>query len=180
MEEIEVLNQRLIDHFGVDTSTGQAIFRISWASDETEMRLVPTLDSGIELLYPEVREVKKYPYMKDLYVLERLVVIPDINKAELPAYKMSYEPVWAYCDQDRQPVPPIWDATKFVIDTLYAALGKKSLRKYVEDEKDTTQEGREQKISELQAELFGNENDTTDAMAYGEAIVVPHTYKKES
>lgn len=180
MESIETLNHRLIEHFGIDTSTGRAIFRIVWANDETEKRRVPTLDSGIELLYPEVREVKKYPYLKDLYVLERLVFIPEVNQEELPTEKMSYEPVWAYCDANRMPVPPIWDATKFVIDCLYAALGKKSLRKYVEDEKDVTIEGRQQKIQELQNELFGNETDTGDALAYGEGVVVPTTYEKES
>ena len=56
------------------------MFRIVWANDETEIRLMATLDSGIEMLYPAVREVKKYPYLKDLYVLERLVVVPDVNQ----------------------------------------------------------------------------------------------------
>ena len=65
------------------------MFRITWANDETEMRLVGELDNGIQLLYPEVREVKKYPYLKDFYVLERLVVVPDINKEELPTQKLS-------------------------------------------------------------------------------------------
>lgn len=180
MESIETLNQRLIEHFGIDVSSGQAIFRIVWANDETEKRRVPTLDSGIELLYPEVREVKKYPYLKDLYVLERLVIVPDMDREELAGMKMSYEPVWAYCDGDRNPLPPIWPPTKFVIDCLYAALGKKSLRKYVQDEKDTSEEGRQQKITELQNELFGNETDTGDALAYREGVVVPTTYKKES
>ncbi len=179
MESIESLNQRLIDHFGIDTSTGQPIFRIVWADDQTEMRLVATLDSGIEMLYPAVREVKKYPFIRHLYLLERLVLVPDINKEELPAVKMSYEPVWVYKSQNGEALPPIWDATKFVIDTLYAALGKKSLRKYMEDEKETSVEGKEQKIIEMQQELFGNETDVGDALAYREGVVVPNNYKKD-
>jgi hypothetical protein len=59
------------------------------ANDETEKRLMRHMDSGIELLYPAVREVKKYPYLKDLYVLERLVVVPDVNRDELPTSKLS-------------------------------------------------------------------------------------------
>lgn len=179
MESLETLNQRLEDHFGVDTITGRTIFRIVWANDETEKRLVGELDNGVQLLYPEVREVKKYPYMKDLYVLERLVLVPEVNQNELPVSKQSYEPIWAYCDANRNPVPPIWDATKFVIDCLHAALGKKSLRKYVESEKDTTEEGRQERITNLQNELFGNETNTGDALAHKQGVVVPNNYKKE-
>ena len=50
------------------------MFRIVWANDETEKRLVSESDLGYQLLYPVVQEVKKYPYLKDLYVLERLVI----------------------------------------------------------------------------------------------------------
>jgi len=178
MESIETLNKRLVTHYGTDSTTGREMFRIVWANDQLEKRLVRELDNGITLLFPEVREVKKYPYLKDLYVLERLVVVPDMNAHELPTQMLSYEPIWAYRDADDNPLPPIWTATKFIVDSLYAALGKKSLRKYVDDEKNTTPEGREQRIQELQGELFGNETETADAMRYGEAIIVPTNYKK--
>jgi hypothetical protein len=179
MEKIEVLNQRLIDYYGMDTVTGQAMFRIVWANDETEKRLVYELESGVELLYPMVMEVKKYPYLKNLHVLERLVVVPDEQQKDLPANKLSYEPIWAYRSDDNRPLYPIWKATKFIVDTLYAALGKKSLAKYVEDEKYTTEEGREDRISELQSELFENETEVGDALAYEEGIVVPRNYEEE-
>lgn len=174
-ESIEVLNRRLKDHFGTDTVTGQVMYRIVWANDQLEKRLVDNI-GGIQLLFPEVREVKKYPYLKDLYVLERLVIVPDVNVAELPATKLSYEPIWGYGDENHNPLPPIWNATKLVIDTLHAALGKKSLRKYVDSEKNTTKEGRDERINELQAELFGNETDACDALRYKEGIVVPSNY----
>lgn len=179
MESIETLNQRLIDFYGNDSNTGKPIFRIVWANDQTEQRLVDTIDGYIQLLFPEVREVKKYPYMKDLYVLERLVVVPEVNEKELPVSKLSYEPVWAYCNAKREPVPPIWQATKFIVDTIYAALGKQSLAKYVDDEKNTTKEGRQQRIDDLQKELFGNETSAGDALRYREGITVPENYEKE-
>jgi hypothetical protein len=156
------------------------MFRIVWANDELEKRLIATLDSGIELLYPTVREVKKYPYLKDLYVLERLVVIPDTNAHELPTQKLSYEPLWAYRGPDANPIPPVWEATKFIVDTLYAALGKKSMAKYVDSEENTTPEGMDLRITKLAEELFGNETDTCDALRYKEGIVVPPNYKKEN
>jgi hypothetical protein len=38
----------------------------------------------------------------------------------------------------------------------------------------------DRRITKLVEELFGNETETGDAMAYGEAIVVPNSYKKEN
>jgi len=178
MESIETLNQRLINYYGTDVVTGQPSFRIVWAPDETEMRLVDMV-GGIQLLHAEVREVKKYPYMKEMYVLERLVAVPEISQHELPAVKISYEPIWSYCDGDQNALPPIWAATKFVVDTLFAALGKASMRKYIDSEKNTTPEGKEQRITELQGELFGDETNVGDALRYKQGIVVPPNYNKE-
>lgn len=178
MDTIELLNQNLIDEYGIDTETSQPLFRVVWSDDQLEKRLVYELASGVQLLHPMVMEVKKYSYLKHLYVLERLVVVPEDNRRELGDIKLSYEPVWVYKDVNNQPLPPVWIATKVVVDVLYAALGKKSMRKYVEDESETTKEGREQKIDKIVEELFGDETETGDALAYGEAIVVPPNYKK--
>jgi len=94
---------------------------------------------------------------------------------ELAGAKQSYEPIWTYRDAQNNALPPIWTATKVVVDILYAALGKKSLRKYIED---TSPEAKELRIDKLQQELFGNESETGDALAYKQAIVVPQTYEK--
>jgi hypothetical protein len=179
MESIETLNQRLIDEFGTDSNTNKPMFRIVFSDDQTEKIRITETESGVQLLFPEVKEIKKYSYIKGMYVLERLVIVPDMNRNEMLGTKLSYEPVWTYCDEKRVPVPPVWPATKFVIDTLYAALGKSSLRKYVDSEKNTTPEGREQRIQEMQLELFGNETETSDALRYREGIVVPSNYNKE-
>jgi len=179
METIETLNKRLIEHFGTDVVLGLPIFRIVWANEQTEIRLVDITDSGIQLLEATIMEVKKYPYLKDLYVLERLVLIPDIDQPSLPASKLSYEPIWAYRGPDGLPIAPIWNATKFIIDTLYAALGKSTLKKYVDSEKNTTAEGKEQRIKEISDELFGDETETGDALRYREGIVVPSNYDSD-
>ena len=173
MERIITLNDRLRTLYGIDSNTARPIFRIVWANDQFEKRLMGTLDSGIQLLYPIVREVKKYPYLNGLWVLERLVIVPDTQLEELPTQKLSYEPIWAFRDDRGQPLPPKWEAVKLIVDTLYAALGKKSLAKYVEDAKNTSEEGRQERIANLQQELFGNETEVTDALRYKEGIVVP-------
>ena len=77
-------------------------------------------------------------------------------------------------------LPPIMPATMFVIDTVYAALGKTSLAKYVEDEMNVTEEGRQQRIKTLEEQLFGDESGLEGkTFLTGEAIVVPRNYKKE-
>jgi hypothetical protein len=178
-KEIEYINKQLVDNYGVDTVTGRPMFRVVWADDQLEKRLVNTLDTGIELLFPEVREVKKYPYMKGMYTLERLVLVPEVNERDLPTQKLSYEPIWAFCNQNRDAVAPTWPASKFIVDTVYAAMGKSSLFKYKDDEKNTTEEGRQQRISELQDELFGDESGLMGKThkGVGEGIVVPSTYE---
>lgn len=175
MELITTINQRLIDHYGLDTSTGQPMFRVVWADDQTEKRRTDRLDSGIQLLYPVVREVKKYPYLKAMHVLERLVVVPEVDQHELADAKLSYEPIWAYKDGYDQPIPPMWEPTKFVVDTLYAALGKKSMAKYKEVVE--SPEEAEIRLNALTKELFGNETDAGDALAYHEGVTVPHNYE---
>jgi hypothetical protein len=175
METIETLNQRLVDYYGLDSDTGRPMFRIVWANDEVEKQMVNHTSSGFQLLYPVLAEVKKYPYLKDLYVLERLVVVPDINQPEIPVSKLSYEPIWCYRDSSGNSLPPVWDATQFVVDTLYAALGKKSLKKYVEPD---LNEEKEDRVKKIQDELFGNETEVGDALAYGSGVVVPSNYKK--
>lgn len=179
METIEALNKRLVDHYGLDSHTGYPMFRIVWSNDQLEKRKVSITDSGMQLLHPMVLEVKKYPYLKDVYILERLVIVPKDDQEEIPTSKLSYEPIWAYHTSDGEARPPVWEATKFIVDTLYAALGKKSMAKYVDSEKNTTPEGREQRITELHEELFGDETEVGDALRYKEGIVVPSNYKKE-
>lgn len=177
MEEVSSINAQLIEHYGVDTSTGQPQFRVVWSTDQLEKRLVEYTDTGVKLLFPEVREVKKYSYMLNMFVLERLVLVNEEDQKELNGLKMSYEPIWGFADDRRNPLQPKWEVAKIVIDTLYAALGKKSLAKYVED---TSPEKKSEEIKLLQDELFGNETEVGDALAYQSGVVVPHNYSKEN
>jgi hypothetical protein len=173
MESVETLNQRLIDHYGVDSNTNQPQFRIVFSDEQFEKRLVGYTPEGLHLLHPVIREMPKYSYIDGMYLLERLVII---DEPELPGVKLSYEPVWVFRDVHNNPLPPIWDAAKIVIDVLYAALGKKSLNKYVENE--DSLENKEKRIKKLEEELFGNETEVTDALSYREGVAGFH--KKEN
>lgn len=177
-ETIETLNKLLRDFYGIDTITSLPIWRIVFSDEQFEKRMMEYSDGGILLLTPEVREVKKYPWIKEKYVLERLVLIPEISKDELPTQKLSYEPIWVFQDEKENYLPPKFEASKFIIDTLYAAMGKGDLVKYKDPE---LEEGvNEKRVDNIQEELYGEESDVTDALARGEAIVVPHMPNAES
>lgn len=176
-ETIDTINEQLVNLYG-HTLEGQPIFRIVWSEDQFEKRLMGHTDSGIELLTPQVRTVPKYrQWIKERYVLERLVAVPEVNQSELPTVKMSYEPIWVFNDKFGNYIPPRIDAAKFIVDCLYAALGKKSLAKYKDEEALEEMADREgtkkRRTDKLMEELFGNETATTDALAYKTGVVVP-------
>ena len=175
-ETIETLNTRLIEYFGIETESSDPIFRVVWSDAQYENRLTDATDTGIQLLHPEVRKLRKYPYVKAKYVLERLVLVPDWQQNELAGAKKSYEPIWVFQDSKDNAVPPVWTAIKLIIDTLYAALGKSSMAKYVDEEAKNPQEAKEKRIAKLEEELFGDESFLLGRTITGEAISMPTNY----
>src|SRR5579859_7563955 len=178
MERLEILNQRLIDYYGVDTVSGHPIWRIVFSDDQYEKRLRTHTDEGFELNEPVIDLMPKYKQWIDgKYILERLEIINEINEL-LGTNKTSYECKWVYEDKDHNPLPPKWEITEFVITTFNAALGKSNFAKYTDES--IKPEAREQRIFNLEREMFGNETEIGDALAHKQAIVVPRNYEKES
>lgn len=174
-ETINTINDGLVNLFGREANSHQPMFRVVWSEDQFEKRMMDTTDEGLQLLSPEIRVVPKYrQWIKERYVLERLVIVPEFQQKELADAKVSYEPLWVFETQLGVYLPPRLDAAKFCIDTLYAALGKKSMAKYKDPE--AGQDGKEyrkQKVNELQEAMFGNESNVTDALAYRTGVTVP-------
>jgi hypothetical protein len=174
-ETIESINRQLIDLYGIDTVSGKPIWRIVWSEDQYEKRLVNVVDSGLFLTEPIVREVPKYRhYIREKYILEYLSIIPEFQKSDLPSTKVSYEPIWTFVDAQGNYLPPKLEAAKFIIDAINAARGKKSMAKYKEEGIDNPIEMQQQRVAQIEAELFGNETAITDALAHGQGIVVPN------
>jgi hypothetical protein len=183
-EKIETVNQYLADNFGIDTDDGEPIFRIVFSDDQFEKRQTKFTDSGIELLEPEVRMLPKYPWINGMYVLERRVIVPEVNIKELAAAKKSYEPVWVFQGANGFPVPPTIQGCKLIVDVLYAALGKKSLAKYKDEQASVKNaheayEANKSQIDKLENELFGDESGLNQQTinASGSGIIVPQNYK---
>jgi hypothetical protein len=182
MENIETINEFLRNQYGIDTDDSEPIFRVVWSEDQTEHRVCQFTESGMQLITPEVRLVKKYNYLSNLYVLERRVLVPEINQKELCGLKKSYEPLWVFHDRHGNPVRPTIQGCQFVVDAVYAALGKRGLKKYVDPLFGKTQEElvaeKEQRIDQIEADLFGDESgllgDTVTES--GSTIIVPKNY----
>ena len=80
---VDTLNQQLVNLFGIDTASADAMFRVVWSEDQHENRMVEKTDAGVLLLHPVRQLVRKYQHVKDKWILENLVVIPEHNRAEL-------------------------------------------------------------------------------------------------
>ncbi len=188
-EPIESINIQLKDQFGIDTITGLPIWRVVFSDDQLEKRygtyddFVPGTKIWLRQV-TEVREVHKYKqWIHQKYILERMVVVPDINEHELPDTKVSYEVIWVFEDRNGGYLPPRFDAAKFIIDTIYAAqYSNHSIAKYKDPE--STQENalqaKKERIDGIVEELFGDESGLLGTTITGESIIVPNNYKKDS
>lgn len=169
-ESIESINQQLIDLFGIDTITGLPMYRVVFSEDQLEKRLTQFTDSGLQLLHPEVRLLPKYrQWIQEKYVLENLVVVPIYSQSELPANKLTYEPLYVFETNEGVALPPTVWAAKFAVDSVHAAMGKHSMTKYVDDAVKNPHLAQE-RIAKLERELFGNETELGDALAHREGV----------
>lgn len=168
-ESIESINKRLLDEYGTEFS-GSPKFRVVFSEDQFEKRWTNFTDEGFELLQPEVRELPKYrQHIKAKYILERL--IPIVGETDLVS-KISYEPAWVFQDKNGNYLPPFFDGCQLIIDSIYAAMGRKDTFTRYKD-KNVSKEEREAHLRKIEDDLFGNESDLTDHLAQGTGIVVP-------
>lgn len=175
--EVEHINDLLRREYGIETTSDRPIYRVVWSNDQFEKRLMKYTDTGIELLTPEVREVPKYrQWAKDRYILEKLSYI-EIPVEEMTVNRISYEPLWSFVNNKLEYLPPRYDVCKLIIDSVNERLGKSTGVLY-KDVSENTEE-KQERVAQIQQELFGNETDTGDAIAHGEAIIVPRNYENE-
>lgn len=168
-EKIESLNRQLKDLYGIDTLTALPLWRIVWSEDQYEKRVTEYTDSGVALLFPEVRELPKYKqWIHEKYVLENLVLVPEQNQKELGRAKFSYEPIYVFMDRGMNYAAPCIEVAQWNIDCINAAKGQGNLAKY--KDKSESPDEREVRLQRIERELFGNETETGDALAHGEGV----------
>lgn len=186
---VDVINKSLKDLYSVDIVTGQPIFRVVYSEDQFEKRWMDTTDSGIQLLNRELREVPKYrQWLQNKHLLERLVVVPEINANDLPGQKLSYEPLFVFESGNGDYLPPTLQICKFCIDNVLAAqaeikymqTGKVSkdrhlMAKYKETNEEHLKKQKD-RIDSIQNELYGDESGLLGMTLNesGPTIIVPH------
>lgn len=178
-EEYNVLLQ---DKFGIDTMSNLPIWRVSWAPSQFEKQhgtFTDFTESGIFIReVTEVREVPKYAHLNDIYILEMLMIVPQVNQQQLVGKKLSYECMHPIMHSIHQTYLPLnWEFIEWCIDCYYAQMGQKSLRKYVSNDAGGPEEtliAKRKRVDRIKAYLYGNETRATDALAYGTGVVVPH------
>ncbi len=117
--------------------------------------------------------VPKYrQWIQDKYILERIIAIPEFVENDL-VEQITYEPVWVFEDKNGNPLPPIWPAIELIVAQVYNAAAKTVGAKYKDpdifDKKDS-REAKLAKVDRLVEEMFGNESDTGDALAYKDGV----------
>jgi hypothetical protein len=173
-ESLDVLNKRLKEHYGFFATTNNPKFRIVWSEELTEKRFrmnTTEVADGVYKESDEVVEVKKYEYLDNKFVLEEMQAVENSTSQGL-CTNLSYEPRWVYGrwgDPYGESLPATWTVTKFIIDEMLSKRGrKKSIEK--DPEIAETPEEKQIRLDALVKELWPNETETGDAMAYKEAI----------
>ncbi len=175
-EEIEFINKRLLDEFGKE-SNNEPRFRVVFSDDQYEKRLTDFTDEGFELIHPEVRLLPKYKqWVREKYILERLV--PVVGETDLTT-KVSYEPAWVFQDKHGNYLPPFFDGCKHVIESMYAAIGRKdTFTKY--KDKNISAEEKAAELKKVEDQLFGNETIVGDHLAYGTGVSMAQDSGRDS
>jgi hypothetical protein len=182
---VQALNLHLRMTYGIDTESTMPMYRISWAPDQYEKRMENVTPTGIQLLHPILMELPKYPWVGPRWILEILVLVPEVNSNELAGLKKSYECLWKFEDRRKEPVDPEMWACEFIIDARRAAItgNPMNVRRYFDPDvgKNTMEqlEINKKRIDELVEQLFGDESSLLGRTVTGEAVAMPQNYVKE-
>jgi len=168
-ESIEYINKQLVSLYGNEPyADDKPRFQVVFSDDQFEKRWTDRTKDGFELLHPEVRLLPKYRhYIQGKYILERLVPI-DQSNTDLTVL-VGYEPCHVFMKANEDYIPPRLDMCCVVIDRLLSLAGRKvGVRKYNDPAADP--EYKDKMIKQMEMEIFGNETETTDALAYREGV----------
>jgi len=142
MESIDDINKRLVDRYGKDVSLNNPNYRIVNTRGLTEHRYGTFRDYDDNRTFirevSEVREVEKYPFYEDSWVLEKLT--PNLANAELIA-KVSYEPIWVF-GQAGSDKNPNWRAVVLLVNAS----------KFVDRVKKSPQDIKDEEIAQFEKE----------------------------
>lgn len=173
------LNKRLADHFGLYLD-GQPNWRVVWSENQLEKRFGTYEDRTPEGLFirrvTEVREVPKYKqYIHNRYILERLLPVPSNDPEGAPVTKLTYEPLWVFEGSAGQPIPPTFEACKFIVDKVVDAMAKPGVHAQYKETNDDVRREDKAEFDHIHEALFGSESSIADALHYGKGVFIDAT-----
>lgn len=114
VEEVSIINSHLERIHHRHPVKNLPNFRLVWANDQLETRngtFTITTDAGIFLREESgIKQVKKYPFYEDLWVIERLIPNPH---QDVIGEDYVYEPIYTF------KIFPIWRAVEFLLRALF-------------------------------------------------------------
>jgi hypothetical protein len=152
------LNKRLREVYGL-TIDGNNRFRVVWSENSYEKRL-GDFGKGFE----EVKEVKKYSYLSDRYILEAYIpeakANPEINNSD------GFEPIYVFQTKDGQFLEPVEWACEFAIKCWLTEVQKKT-------DAQLRNEDLEKEAKEVEKIKDALDTSSVDQMKfrYGEAVI---------
>ena len=116
MDEITIINERLELYYGHELD-GRPRYRVVWSTHQQERRVGEFNEFYGEIFlrsFTGMKDVPKYPYDADRWVIEKLFYIPNPEIiAEKPG---SYEPIYVLKDGLGQFLPLNWKAVELVVN----------------------------------------------------------------
>lgn len=116
MNTPESINLWLKDHYGCNVE-GHPLYRVVWSTGLTENRFgefEETTEAGIFLRsFTGVREVLKYPFSQNRYVLEKFEDNPA--GSDIVGVKFTYEPMYVFQNKKSKSLPLDLDIVNIAI-----------------------------------------------------------------
>lgn len=174
-KNVTEINRLLKQHYG-DDLTGRPRFRVVWADGEVEKQFGEFEDYYGNIFlrrYTGVREVKKYPWIGQKWILEKLMVNPAPDTIVGAAY--TYECIFVFQNANAEYLPPVFEVAKIVIDTLLYGTPMTKGQRESQDAQALAKE-----IEFFEDYIGGDYSDLAFALRHGEAVAVPGEVKSDS
>ena len=172
-ESIKRINYSLEKDYG--QLDNKPRWRVVWSWDQYETRYGDYEDRTPEGLLiravSEWRQVPKYKqYIGPCWMLERLEEIPSYAKEM--AVQLSYEVKWAFLSLAVD-TEPTWSDVRPMVDQVNKNIEQaNNYIKYKDPDSDPLEAAanKEKRIDDYEEDLFGNETEVGDALAYRQGV----------
>lgn len=173
----EEINKKLLQDYGYFTFTDKPKYRLVWSMGHTEKRVTDRLDNGLQLLYPEVRELPKYEqWAANCWIVEVCLAVPESAETDL-IDKYSYEPLWVFRPCNTIEKIPSWPAIHTIIETRNNNMRLAGQYVKYKDQNETREEYNA-RIEALAKEIYEDVTPIEIALATGSGVSLVNTRKE--